>query len=59
MIILANFEVSKEKPFYIENQHGFCAEKDCVRQNSVLQENRVNRGVPVYNKSIDLMMKEH
>ena len=46
MIILTNFVFSKEKPCQIENQH-FFAERNRVRQNSVLQENRVKGGVPV------------
>ena len=45
---LENFGVSKEKPCQIEIQHGFVAEKNRVRQNFVLQENRVKGGgVPV------------
>ena len=48
MIIFTNFGFSKEKLCYIEDQHGFWAEKNRVRQNSVLQENRVKGGVPVH-----------
>ena len=50
-MILTNVGVFPEKPFQIENQYGFWAEKTGVRQNSLLQENRVKGGVPVLAKS--------